>query len=97
MATIKTDGLTPMQLGRVAKILEKLERREGVVRKLCQHIEAGQGVKTETDGMCDYNRHTFNRMNEKEQRAYEARLKARRYYMVDGYTVPKIIYDLVQA
>lgn len=95
MAQIWLDDLTPMQLGRVQKALDKKYNFGGEVRTLGEHIGTLCGVKTEGDGMIDWNRHRYNRMNGEEQRAYEARLKAKRYYYIDGWQVPKIVWDCV--
>lgn len=95
MATINTANLTPMQLGRLNAALDKLARYDGEVRTLRAHIATLGGDKQEWSGMCDWSRSRFNAMNAKEQRAYEERLKARRYYTVDGWRVPKIVYDAV--
>lgn len=84
-----------MALGRVNAALEKLARYNGEVRTLRQHIETLDGRKTEGDGFIDYNRRKFNAMSGAEQRAYEARLKARRYFYIDGWQVPKIVWDCV--
>ena len=67
MATICTDGLSPMARGRLEKALEARARYDGVIRTLG------------------------------EQDAYEARLAARRYYYVDGWQVPKIVWDAVES
>lgn len=47
--------------------------------------------------MIDWDRRKFNRMDGAEQRTYEERLKARRYFYVDGWQVPKIVWDCVVA
>ena len=96
MAIVNTSGLSPMQLGRVNAVLDKRARYDGVIRTLREHIATLDGVKKEGDGMIDWNRRRFNAMRGDEQRAYEARLKARRYYYVDEWQVPKIIFDLVE-
>jgi hypothetical protein len=95
MATIQTSNLSPMQLGRLNIALDKRYRFDGVVMTLREKIEASEGVKREWDGMADWSRTKFNRMSGAEQRAYEAKLKARRYYTVDGTVVPKIVHDAV--
>lgn len=97
MVGIRTDGLSPMQLGRLNAALEKRSRYSGEVRTLREHVATLRGEKREWDGMADWNRTKFNRMNAKEQAAYEAKLKARRYYSVDGWVVPKIVYDAVEG
>jgi hypothetical protein len=97
MATLNTSTLSAMQLGRVNAVLDKRARYDGEVRTLREHIATLKGEKREGDGMIDWNRRRFNAMRGDEQRAYEARLAARRYYYVDGWQVPKIIFDLVEA
>lgn len=97
MARLNLDGLSPMQAGRVAVALDKLWRIGGEVMTLRQFVLASEGRKRITDGACDYNRHTFNRMNNAEQRAYEARLAARRYYILDDVPIAKIVWDCVTA
>lgn len=94
MAQIFTDNLSSMQIGRLDKVLAKLYRIDsGEIVTLLTIVERAEGIKREWDGMCDWSRTKFNRMNGKEQAAYEAMLKARRYYTIDGVTVPKIVYD----
>jgi hypothetical protein len=98
MARIITDNLTPMQIGRLNKALAKLYRIEsGEVVTLRTYVERADGIKREWDGMCDWSRSKFNRMTGKEQAAYEAMLKARRYYVIDGMIVPKIVYDACEV
>lgn len=95
MAKLDTSSLSPMALGRLNAALDKLARYDGQVRSLRDHIATLTGEKREGDGMIDYSRRRFNAMSGEEQRAYEARLKARRYYYVDGWQVPKIVWDCV--
>jgi len=94
--TINTRGLSPMALGRVNAALAKLARYSGEVRTLRAHLETLEGKKTEGDGFIDWNRRRFNAMTAREQTAYEARLRARRYYYVDGWQVPKIVWDCIE-
>ena len=50
------------------------------------------------DGMCHYNRRRFNSMSSiGEQDAYMDRLKAKRYYVINGLTVSKTIFDSVDG
>lgn len=97
MAKLETASLSAMNAGRLAKALEKQARYAGEVRTLGAHIATLKGEKSEGDGMIDWNRRKFNAMTGREQTAYEARLKARRYYYVDGWQVPKIVWDCVVA
>lgn len=47
--------------------------------------------------MIDYSRRHFNRLaSHKEQDAYIARLKAKRYFYVNGWVVPKLVYDAIR-
>lgn len=96
-----TDSLSPMQSGRLKAALDKEYRYDGVVRTLRSHIEAlvatGPLELTEGDGMIDYSRTHFNRLaSYREQDAYIARLKAKRYFYVNGWVVPKLIYDAIR-
>lgn len=95
MATIKTDDLSPRNLGRLNAALDRRYRFDGVIMTLREKMETAEGVKREWDGMAAWSRTKFNRMNGAEQRAYEAKLKARRQYTVDGIVVPKIVHDAV--
>lgn len=95
MAELNTEGLTPMQLGRLHACLAKVALYDGQVRTLGQHLAILSGVKKEGDGYILWSRAKFNRMDAREQRAYEARLKAKRFYYVDGWQVPKIVWDAV--
>ncbi|MEJ6849867.1 hypothetical protein V3589_27100 [Sinorhizobium fredii] len=96
-----TDGLSPMQSGRLKAALAKKYRYDGVVRTLQSHIEAlaaeGPLELTEGNGMIDYSRTHFNRLaSHKEQDAYIARLRAKRYFYVNGWVVPKLVYDAIR-
>jgi hypothetical protein len=98
---LTTDGLSPMQSGRLKTALDKEYRYNGVVKTLRSHIEvlaaAGPLELTEGDGMIDYSRTHFNRLvSYREQDAYIARLKAKRYFYVDGWVVPKLVYDAIR-
>ena len=96
-----TDNLTPMQLGRLEAALDKQYRYHCVVKLLRDHIAtlAAEGPLelSEGDGMIDYSRTHFNRLpSYKEQDAYIARLKAKRYFYVNGWVVPKLVYDAIK-
>lgn len=93
----KTDNLSPMQLGRLGKALETLYSFSDGVWTLRYAIERMSAiVKSETDGMLDYNRAHFNRLgSNQEQEAYIARLKVKRLYYINDINVPKIVYDAV--
>jgi hypothetical protein len=94
-----TENLTPMQKGRLEKALDKQYRFSDGIRTLRAEIERrakNEGLEKDTcDGMLDYNRTRFNRMNGAEQREYMARLKAKRYYFVNNLKVPKIVFDAI--
>jgi len=97
----ETNSLSPMRLGRLNAALDKQYRFNGRIRSLRDHIvelaKEGPLDLSESDGMIDYSRHHFNRMSsQKEQDAYIARLKAKRYFYVNGWVVPKLVYDAIQ-
>lgn len=95
MVQLNTNALSPMALGRLNKALAKQYRFDGVIKTLGEHIATLEGNKSEGNGMIDYNRTRFNRMNNADQRAYIQGLEERRYYYVDGWTVPKIVWDCI--
>ena len=89
----QTEALSPIQRGRLSAALDRHYRFDGVVKPLRSHIEtlaaAGPLELTEGDGMIDYSRRHFNRLaSHKAQDAYIARLKAKRYFYVNGWVVP---------
>ena len=88
-----------MQRGRLDKVLDKVYNFDGHVCSLRNLIEWANAIKkTESDGMCDWSRVKYNRMgSHTEQDAYEAGLRAHRYYYINGVRVPKIVYDAVKA
>jgi hypothetical protein len=92
-----------MELGRVQKSLNKQYRFAQGVMTWGERLESltitGKRV---TDSRCNWNRTKFNRMNHKEQDAYEKRLRETPIYCVDyGYNfsfdVPKIIWDVLNV
>lgn len=91
--------LTPMQNGRLQAALDRLYREsDGTVRALRDWIKAQpECVLSTSDGMIDYNRRTFNRMDQRQQDAYMAKLRARRYFYINDRQVPKMVYDFVAA
>lgn len=92
-----TEGLSPMALGRLNKALDKLYRFPDGVRSLRAQIESFPAIeKRESDGMIDFSRAKFNRLDDAEQAAYTAKLKARRYFWINDLQVPKIVYDACQ-
>lgn len=98
MTRINTSELTPRQAARADEQLDKHYRFSNGIFTLRQWIEAQDALeKEETDGSMDYNRTRFNRMSHAEQRAYNERLAAKRYYFVNGVKVPKVVFDSVTA
>ncbi|WP_018237790.1 hypothetical protein [Ensifer sp. BR816] len=96
-----TEALSPMQAGRLNAALDRQYRFDGVVRSLRSHIEAlaaaGRLELTEGDGMIDYSRARFNRLgSHRGQDAYVARLRAKRYFYVNGWAAPKLVYDAIR-
>lgn len=96
-----TDALSPIQAGRLNAALDRQYRFDGTVRTLRAHIEhmatSGPLEFSEGDGMIDYSRTRFNRMeSNRDQDAYIARLKAKTYYYVNGWVVPKLVYDALR-
>jgi len=88
--------LTLAHDARTKAALDRLIRVDGKVMTYRQLIaDATVADKSTFDGMIDWNRRKFNGMNAKEQRAYEARLKAKTYYAVRGVIVPKLVYDAI--
>ncbi len=95
-----TDKLSPMQTGRLHAALDRQYRFDGVVKTLRAHLEelamVGPLSLTEGDGIIDYSRAHFNRLcSNAEQDVYIARLEAKRYFYVNGWMVPKIVYDAI--
>lgn len=96
-----TANLTSMQRGRLNAALDKQYLYNGVVKTLRDHVVAlareGPLELSESDGMIDYARSHFNRLpSQKDQGAYIARLKVRRYFYVNGWVVPKLVHDALR-
>jgi hypothetical protein len=93
--------LTAANAARLAAALDKPYRFEDGVRPLRDELarrKADGRLNPETgDGMIDWSRTKFNRMDGKQQAAYEAALKARKYYYLGGLQVPKIVFDAYTA
>lgn len=101
MSLFKTVSLSPIQSGRLQAALNRQYRFDGVVKTLRSHIEelsaAGQLELSEGDGMNDYSRTHFNHLGSyEEQDAYVGRLKAKRYFYLNGWVVPKLVYDAIK-
>lgn len=94
-----TSRLNPMQKARLEEQLDKLMRFSDGMRtvraQLLRLAAGGPLVRTVGDGFIDYNRVKFNRMDGKQQRAYEDKLRAKRYYYVNDWQVAKIVFDAV--
>lgn len=106
MARASFDGLSPMQAGRLRDALAKPYRGSSGIQTLGDHIVRLTGEKRVTDGMADYSRARFNRMNERDQTAYLKRLEAKRVYLLAEphpehgtvwFQVPKIVFDAVES
>lgn len=104
MARIITDGLTPLQVGRLNAALDKPVRIDGAVTTWRAYVATLPGDKRESNDMASYSRTRFNRMNGREQEAYIKRLEARRVYMLAvphptfgtvWQPVAKVIFDAV--
>jgi len=101
----KISKMTPMQKGRLKKVLEKLWRFNGVVKNMKQQIESewdNKEIKDKyiTNNMWKWNRHKFNRMMGDEQHEYEAKLiKGRTYNVSLGSNscrnIPKTLFDVL--
>ena len=98
-----TSTLTPMQLGRLNAALDKRYNFANAgVMTLRQFIESkGEtACKQIGDHSASYDRRKFNRMNAKEQAAYEARLARpdHQFYWDDCYSIsiPKIVWDALE-
>lgn len=90
----QTANLSPMNLARLNAALDKPYRFADGVRSLRAQLERmPDRTKTTGNGMIDWSRTKFNRMNDREQAAYEAGLKARQYFYVGGLQVPKMVFD----
>lgn len=91
---LNTEKLTPMQLARLNAALDKPYRFPDGIKTMRAFLASQQAIaKSTTDGMIDFNRRHFNRLDHKGQAAYEARLKAKRYYFANDIQIPKILYD----
>lgn len=102
-ALFNLDGLTPMQLGRVQKSLAMQFRFNSGIMTLQQRLESLPITsKRVTDSRCNWNRRKFNRMDQKQQDAYEKRLRDTPRYCVDhgdNFTIdiPKIVWDVLNV
>ena len=96
MRLICETKLTPMQAGRLNAQLDKAYMFSFGVMTLREFILSQETiVKSECDGMIDWSRTKFNRMNGNQQIEYEKKLKSKRHYFINDIKVPKIVYDAV--
>ena len=94
---IDVSGMTPHQAARANAALDSLVRIDGQVMSWRAFIESCDAIeKSESDGMIDYSRSHFNRLDHDGQARYMARLKTKRMYYVNGYVVRKLVYDAVK-
>ncbi len=103
MSLFDTSKLSAPNLARFNSAMDKLFRYKDGVRSLRAEIEArherGELVdKNASDGMIDYSRTRFNRMDGREQADYMKRLEAKRYYWINdrdgaGSAIPKLAFD----
>lgn len=83
---------------RTHSALNNLIRIDGVVASWRAHID-GWAEQSELnfdtmDGMIDYNRTHFNRLDSTaKQDAYMKRLRDKTYYTINNTIVPKLVYD----
>lgn len=87
-------NITAAQEARTNAILDRCVRIDGRITTWREFVSGVTASDLDTcDGMIDYSRTRFNRMNNREQSAYIAALKAKTYYMVRGVIVPKLVYE----
>ena len=97
MSRINTEGLTPLQLGRLNRVLEKEWFYNGTIKTMRQIIDGKppEAEKSSGDGMIDWKRRHFNSLDHKGQEAYEARLRAKRYFYFGETQIPKVVFDAI--
>jgi hypothetical protein len=87
-------NIAPAAKARAGAILDALVRLPSGVTSWRQFVDNAETLDLATsDAMIDWNRRSFNRMNHREQAEYEARLRARTYFWINGIKVPKIVFD----
>lgn len=92
----KIFNLTPLQRGRIKKSLDKLFRFNGVNKSLKEGLEtAGITSKHLTNNMYKWNRKKSNNMGKDEEKDYKAKLIAGRSFYGGGYSIPKIVFDIL--
>lgn len=92
--------LTAANQARLEKSLKQQYRFDGVVTTLQAYLEANAtSYTTKEVPKYEYSRHKFNQMNNREQEAYEEKLKQRkisyRANFADGtlLEIPKIVFE----
>lgn len=103
MAQINTLGLTATQIGRLEQALEKQYNNGGQIQTMREMLAElpDHPDKEITDGMIDWNRRHFNRLDGRQQDDYMDRLKKKRKYCLRyadplmALMVPKIVFDAV--
>lgn len=98
---INDTNLTPMQKGRLNKVLEKKAIYNNGVMTLKAYLESLTiDSKKIVNGSCRWNRYRYNKMSAKEQNAYEKKLINDRYYNLyfGSYCIeiPKILFDVLE-
>ena len=94
-------NLTPMQKGRLDKVLAKEALYDGIRMTLKAFLESVElDAKKIVNGSSKWNKRAYNRMDAKQQNAYEKKLISARYYEVffGAYCVeiPKILFDVLE-
>jgi hypothetical protein len=82
---------------RINQTLDKKINFNGEIKTWREFVTSQNIELSDGDGMIDWNRTKFNRMNYKEQKEYEDKLKSKKYYYVNGYQCPKIVWDYAQS
>ena len=95
---IDLSSFSRLDRGRVEALLDKVLRWEDGDYTTRQWIEKQSRIhKSQGDGMLNFNRTRYNRLDRDGQAAYEARLRAQRFYYLNGREVPKLVYDAVRG
>lgn len=101
----KITSLTPMNRGRVEKVLGKEYRRSnGDIVSLHDIIECGDYIRKEAreEPKINFNRTRYNRMDWTEQAEYDKKLNEKKmaYYLVSEkgsyFQIPKIVYNIIK-
>lgn len=98
--TLNDANLTPMQKGRLEKVLAKEALYDGIRMTLKAFLgSVDLDCKKTVNGSNKWNKRTYNRMDSSEQNAYEKKLISARYYEVffGSYCIeiPKILFDVL--